>query len=62
MGLKGGQAACKVSGKSAGLNPGEPVKLAGLSGREVCGMRGVAVKCLDIAQNPDCEGSVPVPH
>ncbi len=21
-------------------------------------MRGVAVKCIDIAQNPDCEGSV----
>ena len=26
--------------------------------KEVCGMRGVAVKCIDITQNPDCEGSI----
>ncbi len=52
---------CQVDGKSAGSNPGEPLKLARLSGREVCGMRGVAVKCIDITQNPDCEGSIPVP-
>ena len=25
---------------------------------EAGGMRGVAVKCLDITQNPDCEGSL----
>ncbi len=62
MGLKGAKAAMEVSGKSPGLNPGEPLKLARLSGREVCGMRGVAVKCIDIAQNPDCEGSVPCRH
>ena len=42
----------------AGLNPVEPSELACLSGEEVCGMRGVAVKCIDIAQNSDCEGSV----
>ncbi len=48
-------------GKMAGLTPAEPLKLARLSGREVCGMRGVAVKCIDITQNPDCEGSIPVP-
>ncbi len=51
----------KVSGKIAGLNPVGPLKLADLSGREVRGMRGVAVKCIDIAQNSDCEGSVPAP-
>ncbi len=62
LGLKGAQAACKVGGKRPGLNPGEPLKLAGWSWREVRGMRGVAVKCLEIAQNPDCEGSVPAPH
>ena len=26
---------------------------------EVGGMRGVAVKCIDITQNSDCEGSLP---
>ncbi len=26
---------------------------------EAGGMRGVAVKCIDITQNPDCEGSLP---
>ncbi len=62
LGLKGAEAAFQVSGKMAGLNPAEPLKLARLSGREVCGMRGVAVKCIDITQNPDCEGSIPAPY
>ncbi len=62
MGFKGAWAAFQVSGKMAGLNPAEPLKLARLSGREVCGMRGVAVKCIDITQNPDCEGSIPAPY
>ncbi len=48
-------------GKVAGLTAAEPLKLAGLNAREGCGMRGVAVKCIDITQNPDCEGSIPVP-
>ncbi len=59
--LEGAWAAFKVGGKSAGRHPAEPLKLARLSGREVCGMRGVAVKCIDITQNPDCEGSIPAP-
>ena len=33
--------------------------LSVLSTVEVGGIRGVAVKCLDITQNPDCEGSLP---
>ncbi len=41
------------------LNTGLPLKLAALSEREVGGMRGVAVKCIDITQNSDCEGSIP---
>ncbi len=41
------------------LNTGLPLKLVFLSEREVCGMRGVAVKCIDITQNSDCEGSIP---
>ncbi len=51
----------KVRGKVRGLNPGGPLKLWVWRGREVCGMRGVAVKCIDIAQNSDCEGSLPAP-
>ncbi len=51
----------KVSGKSPGLKPGEPLKLGGWGRREVGGMRGVAVKCIDIAKNSDCEGSLPAP-
>ena len=33
-----------------------PLKLVVLSMDEVGGMRGVAVKCLDITQNTDSEG------
>ena len=43
----------------SGLNPGRPSGLSGWSSEEACGMRGVAVKCIDIAQNADCGGSVP---
>ncbi len=32
--------------------------LAALSTVEVGGIRGVAVKCLDIRKNSDCEGSL----
>ncbi len=35
-----------------------PLKLDDLSVFEVGGMRGVAVKCIDITQNSDCEGSL----
>ena len=35
-----------------------PLKLGDLSTVEVSGMRGVAVKCIDITQNPNCEGSL----
>ncbi len=59
LGLKRGQAEVQVSGQIAGLNPVLPLKLHPLSAREVCGMRGVAVKCIDITQNSDCEGSIP---
>ncbi len=45
-----------------GATPAEPSELGALSAAEACGMRGVAVKCIDIAQNPDCEGSVPCRH
>ncbi len=34
------------------------LKLAFLSAAEAGGIRGVAVKCLDITKNSDCEGSL----
>ncbi len=49
-------------GEMAGVAPAEPSELGDLSAAEACGMRGVAVKCIDIEQNPDCEGSVPCRH
>ncbi len=45
-----------------GLNPAEPSELGALRAAEACGMRGVAVKFIAIAQNPDCEGSGPCRH
>ena len=45
--------------KSHGPTVVVQLKLGGLSMFEAGGMRGVAVKCLDITQNPDCEGSLP---
>ncbi len=62
MGLKGRQGGLKAAGEIAGISPAGPWELGALSAAEACGMRGVAVKCIDIAQNPDCEGSVPCRH
>ncbi len=45
-----------------GGDPAGPSELGAWRAAEACGMRGVAVKCIDIAQNPDCEGSVPCRH
>ena len=42
--------------KSSGLTGYPPLILADLSAREDVRMRGVAVKCIDITQNTDCEG------
>ncbi len=59
LGLRGAETEDKVIGKMERLNLCEPLELVVLSEREVCGMRGVAVKCIDITQNSDCEGSIP---
>ena len=48
------KSAVKVCGSTIKL----PLKLEDLSMLEVGGMRGVAVKCIDITQNSDCEGSL----
>ena len=47
----------KSAVKVCSLTVKMPLKLLDLSVNEVGGMRGVAVKCLDITQNIDCEGS-----
>jgi len=39
-------------------NIGMPLKLAVLNAVKGGGIRHVAVKCLDMAKNPDCEGSL----
>ncbi len=62
MGLRGGPEGLWDGGEIAGLTQAAQSELGGLSAEEACGMRGVAVKCIDIAQNPDCEGSVPCRH
>ena len=49
----------KSAVKVCGLTIKLPLKLVSLSIFEVGGMRGVAVKCIDITQNSDCEGSLP---
>ncbi len=56
------QAALRADGQNAGRTPAKPSELPCYSGREVRGMRGVAVKCIDITQNCDCEGSAPAPY
>ncbi len=59
LGLQVARGGRESGGESAGLSPAERSELGALSAGEACGMRGVAVKCIDLAQNPDCEGSVP---
>ncbi len=48
------RAVVKVCGSNVKLQ----LILAALSTVEVGGIRGVAVKCLDITKNSDCEGSL----
>ncbi len=45
--------------KSFGPTEVVQLKLDILSAHEDGGIRGVAVKCLDITKNSDCEGSRP---
>ncbi len=48
------KAVVKVWGSTVKLQ----LRRASLSTVEVGGIRGVAVKCLDITKNSDCEGSL----
>ncbi len=60
--LKGARPAGQAGVQSARLNPAQPLELPCYSRQEVRGMRVVAVKCIDITQNSDCEGSAPAPY
>ncbi len=53
---KGGE---QDSREMAALNAVRRLKLVPLIAGEEGGTRGVAVKCIDITKNPDCEGSLP---
>ncbi len=59
LGLKGGQREDKASRERAALHAVRRLELVPLIAGEEGGTRGVAVKCIDITKNPDCEGSLP---
>ncbi len=59
MGFKGAQAADQASREMAALNAVRRLELVTLIAGEEGGTRGVAVNCIDITKNPDCEGSLP---
>ncbi len=48
----------KTVGKVCGATVKVQLILGVVSAAEVGGIRGVAVKCLDITKNSDCEGSL----
>ncbi len=59
MGLKGAKAEEQAGREMAALNAVRRLELVPLIAGEEGGTRGVAVKCIDITKNPDCEGSLP---
>ncbi len=59
MGLKDARAAEQARREMAALNDVRRLELVPLIAGEEGGTRGVAVKCIDITKNPDCEGSLP---
>ncbi len=59
MGVKGAQSEDQASRERAALNAVRRLELVPLIEGEDGGTRGVAVKCIDITKNPDCEGSLP---
>ncbi len=58
-GLKVAPAEVQASREMAALNSVRQLELVPLIAGEEGGTRGVAVKCIDITKNPDCEGSLP---
>ncbi len=58
LGGKGARAEEKASGELAALNAVQLMELVLLIAGEEGGTRGVAVNCIDITKNPECEGSL----
>ncbi len=59
MGLRERREEAEADGEIAALNAVRRLELVPLIAGEEGGTRGVAVKCIDITKNPDCEGSLP---
>ncbi len=59
LGLRGARAEDQAGREMAALNAVRRLELVPLIAGEEGGTRGVAVKCIDITKNPDCEGSLP---
>ncbi len=59
LGLEGAQGVEKAGRERGALNAVRRLELVPLMAGEEGGTRGVAVKCIDIKKNPDCEGSLP---
>ncbi len=57
--IRGAEAGMYAGGETGGPNPRGRGERGGVGPEGAWGMRGVAGKCIDIAQNPDCEGRVP---
>ncbi len=59
VGVEGVQGEEQASGEMAALNAVGGLAMGRLMAGEEGGTRGVAVKCIDITKNPDCEGRLP---
>ncbi len=59
LSLKVTQSKDQASSEMAALNAVRRFELVPLIAGEEGGTRGVAVKCIDITKNPDCEGILP---
>ncbi len=59
MGLKERRGEVDASREMAALNAVRRLELVHWIAGEEGGTRGVAVKCIDMTKNPDCEGSLP---
>ncbi len=59
LGVKEAQAEDQASREMAALKAVRRLELVHLIAGEEGGTRGVAVNCIDIKKNPDCEGSLP---
>ncbi len=59
LGLEEARGEGQDSREMAALKAVRRLEMVALIAGEEGGTRGVAVKCIDIKKNPDCEGSLP---